>query len=231
MRSHTPRDFSGVCSRCFLKDAMCLCAELPRLESLTEIVIVRHTAEQWLTSNTARLATLMLPNARILKYGGGEPFDDALICSDGTWLLFPGRGGAVPSSVPRRLVVLDGTFRQARRMYKRITALHSLPELSLAAPTNQPIDFAIRRERTGFRRSKPLRRHSGSSKIRCFANGCSRLTANSCGERMPRAVGSVNRRKRFTRATRRGWAAVASLQHRVTVPRPVFQLPRRPKKN
>ncbi len=170
---------------------MCLCAELPRLESLTEIVIVRHTAEQWLTSNTARLATLMLPNARILKYGGGEPFDDALICSDGTWLLFPGRGGAVPSSVPRRLVVLDGTFRQARRMYKRITALHSLPELSLAAPANQPDRL----------RHPP--RADGLSTIEAIATALGQFEDPMLCERLLAAYGEFVRRADATRGRQR----------------------------
>src|SRR5512141_2953949 len=132
MRSRTPRDFAGVCSRCFLKDPLCLCSELPRLEWLTEIVIVRHAGEEWLTSNTGRLAALMLPNARIVKYGGGEPFDESPLTAAGTWLLYPSAGRELPSGTPRRLVVLDATFRQARRMYKRIEALRGLPELSFA---------------------------------------------------------------------------------------------------
>ena len=138
MRSRTPRDFSGVCADCFLKTSLCLCAELPRIEAKTEIVIVRHTGEDWLTSNTGRLAALMLPNVRIIKYGGGEPFDDSLIGGDGTCLLYPGRNQTSLATIPRRFVVLDATFRQARRMYKRITALRSMPELSLVAPGNQP---------------------------------------------------------------------------------------------
>ncbi len=134
MRSSTPRDYSGICARCFLKESLCLCAELPRLEPVTEIVIIRHVTEDWLTSNTGRLASLMLPKAQIVRYGGGEPFDDSLIGSDGTWLLYPGRSDAPQQARPRRFVVLDATFRQARRMYKRIGALHSLPQLSLTVP-------------------------------------------------------------------------------------------------
>src|SRR5664279_4105121 len=91
MRSRNPRDFCGICPQCFLKVAMCICAELPHMTSNTEIVIVRHVAEEWLTSNTGRLAALMLTNSRIVSYGGGEPFDDATIRGDvGTWLLYPG---------------------------------------------------------------------------------------------------------------------------------------------
>jgi DTW domain-containing protein YfiP len=114
-----------------------LCAELPRIHSNTEILIVRHAAEDWLTSNTGRLAALMLSNSRIVRYGGGEPFDDSMIAGDGTWLLYPGPHQTLRQPLPRRFVVLDGSFRQARRMYKRISALRALPELSLSAPSNQ----------------------------------------------------------------------------------------------
>ena len=138
MRSSTPRDFAGVCSRCFLKEAWCICAELPRIDSKIEFLIIRHTTEDFLTSNTGRLAALVLPNAQILKYGGGTPFDDSCIGRDGTWLLYPAKSKEPVTPAPRRIIVLDATFRQAKRMYQRITALRGLPELSFDAPVTVP---------------------------------------------------------------------------------------------
>jgi DTW domain-containing protein len=131
MRSHTPRDFAGTCARCFLKTEWCLCAELPKIQTNTQIIIVRHVTEEWLTSNTARLATLMLSNARILPYGGGEPFDARSLYGEGTLLLTPDAKPNVPSTPPRRLVLLDGTFRQARRMFKKIPELRDIEQCSL----------------------------------------------------------------------------------------------------
>jgi len=138
MRSSTPRDFAGVCSRCFLKEAWCICAELPRIDTKLEVLIIRHTTEDFLTSNTGRLAALMLPNAQILTYGGGTPFDDSCIGRDGTWLLYPGKNREPVSPAPKRIIVLDATFRQAKRMYQRITALRDVPELSFEAPATVP---------------------------------------------------------------------------------------------
>jgi DTW domain-containing protein len=134
VRSSTPRDFSGVCSRCFLKIELCLCAELPQIRSKTQIVLVRHVTEEWLTSNTGRLAALMLSNLRIVPYGGGEPFDEEPLRGDDTWLLFPDANAALPSTRPQRLVLLDATFRQARRMYKKIPGLRGLQQCALSAP-------------------------------------------------------------------------------------------------
>ncbi|HEY5921282.1 MAG TPA: DTW domain-containing protein, partial [Kofleriaceae bacterium] len=53
--------------------------------------------------------------------------------TDGAWLLFP--EGApihtVPGPVPKRLIVLDATWSQARRMYRKLDVLRGLPLLRL----------------------------------------------------------------------------------------------------
>jgi len=191
MRSSTPRDFSGICARCFLKDAHCLCSELPRIESKIEVVIIRHTAEDFLTSNTGRLAALMLPSATIVKYGGGEPFDDSFLCRDGTWLLYPGQHREVSSPAPQRIVVLDGTFRQARRMYKRITALRTLPELSFEAPLATP-----------YRLRHPPRA-DGLSTIEAIAAALGRFESLSLAEPLLKSYGEFVRRADATRGRQR----------------------------
>ena len=170
---------------------MCLCSELPRLESRTEIVIVRHAGEEWLTSNTGRLATLMLPNAQIVKYGGGEPFDESPLTGEGTWLLYPGTGRELPAGAPRRLVVLDATFRQARRMYKRIEVLRSLPELSLAAPAEQP------------HRLRHPPHADGLSTIEAIATALGRFEDPMLCERLLAAYGEFVRRADATRGRQR----------------------------
>lgn len=140
MRSTTPRDLNGHCARCLLKLEICVCATLPRVETRTEIVLIQHVTEQFLTSNTGRFAALALPNSRLVAYGGGAPFDSGLLCTPGSALLYSsGPSPARPLSlVPERLIVLDGSFRQARRMYKRVPELRALPELSLPAPRVTP---------------------------------------------------------------------------------------------
>lgn len=131
MRSTTPADLAGICPRCYLKTAGCLCDTLLPLPTRIEIVVIRHITERHVMSNTGRLACLLLPQCRIVDYGGGEAFDDEWLKQDGTYLLYPGRHETLHGPSVKRLVVLDATFRRARRMYKRIDALRSLPELSL----------------------------------------------------------------------------------------------------
>lgn len=118
------------CPRCLLQQ--CLCAEIPVVATRTRIVIVRHHLEQHRSSNTARLAHLALPNSAIVDHGG---FGGIAKLPDltGAWLLYPlGEPMvATPAEPPAQLVVLDGSWSQARRMYRKLPALRGLPILRL----------------------------------------------------------------------------------------------------
>jgi len=138
MRSTTPRDLIGHCPRCLLNWEICVCSVMPRVEARTEIVLIRHITEQLMTSNTGRFAALALPSSCILDYGGGEAFDSGPLCAPGTALLYCSGPVRPLPFVPERLIVLDGSFRQARRMYKRVPELRDLPEFSLPAPRVTP---------------------------------------------------------------------------------------------
>ncbi|MCP3100102.1 DTW domain-containing protein [Myxococcus sp. K15C18031901] len=138
MRSRTPEDLSGRCPRCFLPTALCLCAELPRILTRTELLVIRHHKETLKSTNTARMAALALPRCHIVSYGSpGQPFDASVLEDDGdTWLLFPDaqQSPTADTAPPRRLIVLDGSWGQARRMVQRVPALRRLPGLKLPPP-------------------------------------------------------------------------------------------------
>ncbi|MBJ6762017.1 DTW domain-containing protein [Myxococcaceae bacterium JPH2] len=136
MRSRTPEDLAGRCPRCYLPTALCLCAELPCVVTRTELLIVRHNKEAEKSSNTARMAALALPRCRILPYGApGKPFDASELEAPDTWLLFPDAQPPEPGApLPKRLVVLDGSWGQARRMAQRLPVLRRLPGLRLPPP-------------------------------------------------------------------------------------------------
>jgi DTW domain-containing protein YfiP len=134
------------CPRCLLQQRVCLCAEVPAVATRTRVVIVRHHLEQFRSSNSGRLAHLALPNSVIVDHGGrsesgrlrsghggGHRGPAVLPPLDGAWLLFP---EGVPTTVcpappPAQLVVLDATWSQARRMYRKLDALRGLPILRL----------------------------------------------------------------------------------------------------
>lgn len=136
MRSRTPADLAGRCPGCYLPTALCLCPEVPRLETRTRFLVIRHNKEANKSTNTARLAALALTHCHILTYGApGQPFELSVLSAPGTWLLFPDAQPPPPGTPPpERLVVLDGNWTQARRMYQRLPELRRLPGLALPPP-------------------------------------------------------------------------------------------------
>jgi DTW domain-containing protein YfiP len=124
------------CVRCHLP--RCVCDQIPRVETRLRITIVRHAAERTKMSNTAHFAKLAMPGCTIVEYGlRDQPFsDEALPSGAGTYVLFPEEAASDPPvEPPERLIVLDGTWRQARRMRQRIGGLRGLPFLALPAPS------------------------------------------------------------------------------------------------
>jgi DTW domain-containing protein YfiP len=125
------------CPRCLLLQRVCLCAEVPTVATRTRVVIVRHDREQSRSSNTGRLAHQALPNSVIVDHNArnesGLVVPTVLPPLDGAWLLFPAGEPTTgcPEPPPRQLVVLDATWSQARRMYRKIEALRGLPILRL----------------------------------------------------------------------------------------------------
>jgi DTW domain-containing protein len=155
VRSTTPKDLSGHCHRCLLRLEICICDVVPRVTTRVEVLIVQHVTETRLTSNTGRLAALSLSNARLIEYGGGEPFDERALTDANSVLLYSAGPSSPAGSTPElpkvvKLVVLDGSFRQARRMYKRIHALRALPELALPAPRVAPVRLRQPPHETGM---------------------------------------------------------------------------------
>ena len=128
-----------TCPRCLLQQRVCLCADIPVVTTRTRVVIVRHHLERWRSSNTGRLAHLALGNSEIVEYGGelgptGTALPgDALPPLDGAWLLYPiGEPLTLaPQPPPRQLVVIDATWAQARKMYRKLDALRGLPIVRL----------------------------------------------------------------------------------------------------
>ncbi len=101
----------------------------------TRLLVVRHGREAEKSTNTARIAALALPSLRIVDYrpyadGDTSEMERALGELAAPALLFPG-GTSALEAPPSDLVVLDGTWRQARKMLKALPALAALPRLSL----------------------------------------------------------------------------------------------------
>jgi DTW domain-containing protein YfiP len=83
---------------------------------------------------------------------------------EGAWLLFPeGEPTTVrPEPPPTQLVVLDATWSQARRMYRKLNALRGLPILRLP---DIPVSAARLRESPGGGRVSTIEAIAGALRL------------------------------------------------------------------
>jgi DTW domain-containing protein YfiP len=140
-----------MCGRCRRPASVCYCRALPRIDTATRIVILQHPRERDMPIGTARMASLCLPGAE-LHVGvrwDGEPLTRALgDPARPPILLYPGRDARDilrdPPRGPVTLVVVDGTWSQARTVVRDNPVLQALPRYAFAAP--EPSQYRIRRE-------------------------------------------------------------------------------------
>jgi DTW domain-containing protein YfiP len=124
------------------------------MRTRTRVVILQHPRERHVPINTVRLARLSLPDAIVRRAVDfqADPFVEGVLSGrDGgppPYLLFPG-----PQAVdlarerppgPITLVVVDGTWWQARKLLRKNPRLAALPQIRLAPAA--PSRYRIRRE-------------------------------------------------------------------------------------
>jgi DTW domain-containing protein YfiP len=142
----------AMCARCRRPTSVCYCAALPELDTQTRIVILQHPRERDMPIGTARMASLCLPNARLhvgIRWDSHAALAASL--SDPTHppiLLYPGPGArdilTDPPRGPVTLVVVDGTWSQAKTVVRDNPVLHALPRYAFATP--EPSHYRIRKE-------------------------------------------------------------------------------------
>jgi DTW domain-containing protein YfiP len=138
--------------RCRRPSVVCYCAALPELETATRVVILQHPRERLVAIGTAFMATLCLPNAKLhvgVRWDDHAPLAAAL--SDPSHppiLLYPGEGArdilTDPPRGPVTLVVVDGTWAQAKNVVRDNPVLRALPRYAFTAP--EPSNYRIRKE-------------------------------------------------------------------------------------
>ncbi|MCC6847661.1 MAG: DTW domain-containing protein [Deltaproteobacteria bacterium] len=143
--------YRPTCHRCLRPASHCYCAHLTPIASRTRVVFLQHPREYRMPIGTARMTNLGLANSE-LHVGAdldGHPRVRALTDDPrGAALLFPAEGAvepwALPGGPPATLVVLDGTWIQARKMLARSPRLQRLPRVAFTPA--RPGRYRIRRE-------------------------------------------------------------------------------------
>lgn len=138
------------CYRCFKPAVTCICAITPRVDNQIGIIILQHPRERFHAVGTERIARLGLANARVEMLA--QWTDASAIRARipaGASLLYPGPGARDLRSIPTQerpshLVLIDGTWFQAKKIHDAHSWLGELPQLSLSP--SKPSRYRIRRE-------------------------------------------------------------------------------------
>lgn len=142
----TPRP---ICPGCLRPLRVCVCDAVRTAESRTRVVFVQHPREARMPVSTCRLAHRSLPGSEmyVAMSPEGIPELAARLGEPDTMVLFPGPGSIDVTELttpPRTLVVVDGTWINARKLVERSPLLSALPRLGFTPPV--PSNYRIRKE-------------------------------------------------------------------------------------
>lgn len=135
------------CYRCHKPRVTCICRLVSRVQNRTPVWIVQHPREQFHPIGTARIARLGLEQVEVDvrhrdRTGPPRGFPE------GAALLYPGKTARDLSTLgqcpPKALVLLDGTWPHARRLFRDNPWLHGLERYGLVPP--EPSRYRIRKE-------------------------------------------------------------------------------------
>ena len=144
---------SRYCSQCGKARKACICDNIVALDSQVELIILQHPTEEHRPMGTARILSLSLVNSRLLV---GEDFREhgelnQLLAEPDVehFVLYPSDVSlsaadvALPVEKKIRIILLDGTWKKAFKMWQLNTQLHHLPCLHL--PENLKGNYRIRK--------------------------------------------------------------------------------------
>ncbi|MDE1315033.1 DTW domain-containing protein [Vibrio aestuarianus] len=133
---------SRYCSQCGKSLKACICASIVPLASSVELIILQHPTEEHRPMGTARILDLSLANSMCLV---GEDFSqhkqlNALLSEPDImhYVLYPSDVSRCASELSTllpvkkiRLILLDGTWKKAYKMWQLSCNLHALPSVHL----------------------------------------------------------------------------------------------------
>lgn len=144
---------SRYCSQCGKARKACICDSIVALDSQVELIILQHPTEEHRPMGTARILSLSLVNSRLLV---GEDFRqhgelNQLLAEPDVehFVLYPSDVSlsaadvALPIEKKIRIILLDGTWKKAFKMWQLNTQLHHLPCLHL--PEDLKGNYRIRK--------------------------------------------------------------------------------------
>lgn len=138
-----------LCLRCRRPRRVCWCNSVTQVPSRTHVVFIQHPREFRVPVSTCRMAHLSLPNSElhVALSARGIPALEAVCREPGTAVLFPTDDAADADTLetpPRNLVVVDGTWSNARKVVVNCPILSTLPRVAFRP--DAPSRYRIRAE-------------------------------------------------------------------------------------
>jgi len=142
----TPRE---TCYVCFKPRSTCICASIVPIDNRTGVFVLQHPREWAHPIGTARLVDLGLSKSEVVVAVSTAELLTPIALPPRTGLLFPRDDardleGLPAEERPEHLLVLDGTWRQARSLYRHNPWLRGLAHYRLSP--SAPSRYRIRKE-------------------------------------------------------------------------------------
>lgn len=142
----------AFCNECDFLKSRCLCDTLKSIPNKTHLIILQHPSESKHPLNTVRIMKKSFNEISVMT---GEDFSadirlNTLLCDDKNKvaLLYPKDDSPVldnpkESISPTHLILIDGTWRKAKKIFLLSKNLHALPSFKLAP--KDASDYKIRK--------------------------------------------------------------------------------------
>lgn len=145
MIQNRKRKTKAPCLNCGLHQNLCICSQIPSLNLKTRVCLVIHRKELKRTTNTGQLAIKSLTNSEMRIRGTQDKrsldLSDLLTPHYRTILFYPSEDAEElnadflqQSSLPIQLIVPDGNWRQASKVYSRHPELKDIPKVKISSP-------------------------------------------------------------------------------------------------
>lgn len=142
----------AICPHCHFPQSVCLCEFVRTISSETHFDILQHPSEQKAAKNTARLCELCLPNLTLWPGESVEDFSELRqlvareLSANNVALLYPSEQSITLEDwqkqtekvkSPKRILVLDGTWKKAYKLYQLNEWLWQIPAVRLENLTSE----------------------------------------------------------------------------------------------
>lgn len=128
----------SLCEKCQFVLADCICDKLESVNNQIHVVVLQHSSEENNAKNTIRLAKLLYKRITVLIGDNSDDFNELnSLPLATTALLYPGKNVNTLDDNESglnltHLVVLDGTWKKANKLFFTIEILKQLPQVSFA---------------------------------------------------------------------------------------------------